>query len=166
MSNETVHYSTQGLSGAASQVASRLRLSHSGVMWWHLRREMSGHRSQWVTVWHRSLWLQPSGACNRYSATLTSRINVMSSQMHPRRAAELWEWRSTLTPFGKEIFPSWWLGHTAALADWHEWLTVSLWSHDPRYTAQLVLHILNIVVTLCPLKTNTTLYSSAALFPY
>lgn len=48
----------------------------------------------------------------RRPATLTpkaagrQRIDAVSPRIHPRRAAELWEYGSTLTPLGKEICSS------------------------------------------------------------
>lgn len=70
-------------------------------------------------------------------------------------------------PVWKGNLPLWWLGHTTALLDRHEWLTARLQTHGPSYTSQLFKYICEkcsnsssraqtFPVIFCSLNTDTT----------
>lgn len=122
MSDGTPHYSVEQLHWVLTPPPSsnpQVCVSQLGVMW--------RHSSGQVTVWQRSWWLQPLRSRSRYAATLTSRINVMSSHMRLWRATELcdggqlWprlERRSPLV-MGSHRTVSW----SAWVIDWHLLIT-------------------------------------------
>lgn len=104
---------THHLSKQTAQVASHchqcLALRYDDVMTAAGRRLSGGVSGSPLDIGHYDfshrghtalvLWLWHGGCWDWW-------INVMSSQIHPRRAAESQEWRATVTPFGKKIFPS------------------------------------------------------------
>lgn len=104
--NNFIQHPSQPTSQVAPCLHSHMSMFHTQACCDDSCVGTSDLKSQQAALWHWSLWLQPLRSINRYPATLTQGINVMLSPIHPQRAAERWELRSTLTLLGKGISPS------------------------------------------------------------